>query len=155
MVYSELAGTHVFSAPGGDFTLTAKADRIEHHVDGTVSIIDYKTGVRPRDTAVQSGLSPQLPLEALILREGGFLDLQSMASALAYWELKGGREPGKIHTVKADSLQLAAEAQEGLEALVRLFDDPDTPYLACPDPDKLPSYNDYEHLERVQEWAVG
>ncbi len=54
-----------------DFTLTARADRLDVAGDGGLAIIDYKTGTPPSPKEVRS-LSPQLPLEALIARAGGF-----------------------------------------------------------------------------------
>ena len=36
------------------------------------AILDYKTGQPPTGKQVRMGLSPQLTLEAAILREGGF-----------------------------------------------------------------------------------
>src|SRR5262249_717959 len=47
-------------------TLSAKADHIEI-ANGAASILDFKTGKPPSDNQVQSGLSPQLPLEAAML----------------------------------------------------------------------------------------
>ena len=54
------------------FVLSARADRIERRRDGTFAILDYKTGQPPTGKQVRMGLSPQLTLEAAILREGGF-----------------------------------------------------------------------------------
>ena len=54
------------------FTLSARADRIERRHDGSFAILDYKTGQPPTGKQVRMGLSPQLTLEAAILREGGF-----------------------------------------------------------------------------------
>ena len=54
------------------FTLSARADRIERRSDGSFAILDYKTGQPPTGKQVRMGLSPQLTLEAAILREGGF-----------------------------------------------------------------------------------
>ena len=48
---------------------------------------------------------------------------------------------------------LATNAKEGLEALVRLFDQQETPYESRPRPDAAPAYSDYEHLARVREWS--
>ena len=52
--------------------LSARADRIERRRDGNFAILDYKTGQPPTGKQVRMGLSPQLTLEAAILREGGF-----------------------------------------------------------------------------------
>ena len=43
---SEIGGS-LLRPPGGAFTLTAKADRIDRLTDGSLAIIDYKTGVLP------------------------------------------------------------------------------------------------------------
>ena len=62
-----------FEAPGGPFTVTAKADRIE--LRGRVAdVLDFKTGSAPSAKQVQRGLSPQLTLTAAILQAGGFAD---------------------------------------------------------------------------------
>ena len=56
-------------AIGNDiFTLSARADRIERLNDGRYAILDYKTGTPPSEKQVRTGLSPQLTLEAAILR---------------------------------------------------------------------------------------
>ena len=57
------------------FILSARADRIERRHDGSFAILDYKTGQPPTGKQVRMGLSPQLTLEAAILREGGFEDI--------------------------------------------------------------------------------
>ena len=62
------------------FTLTARADRIERRGDGSFAILDYKTGQPPTGKQVRMGLSPQLTLEAAILREGGFDGIAAGAS---------------------------------------------------------------------------
>ena len=60
------------SAAARTFMLSARADRIERRRDGSFAILDYKTGQPPTGKQVRMGLSPQLTLEAAILREGGF-----------------------------------------------------------------------------------
>ena len=60
---------------GRTFILSARADRIEQRADGRFAILDYKTGQPPTGKQVRMGLSPQLTLEAAILREGGFKDI--------------------------------------------------------------------------------
>ena len=57
------------------FILSARADRIEQRRDGSFAILDYKTGQPPTGKQVRMGLSPQLTLEAAILRQGGFEDI--------------------------------------------------------------------------------
>ncbi|MAI09992.1 MAG: double-strand break repair protein AddB [Rhodospirillaceae bacterium TMED167] len=154
-IWSEVSGTLELDGTEGAFLLTAKADRIDLLTDGTLRIIDYKTGAAPSATEVKAGFAPQLPLEALIAGEGGFNDLPAAGvAALDYWRLRGSVPPGEVIRVGKEAAQLAEEAKDGLLALVRLFDRNDTPYEARPRPDKAPRFSDYEHLARVREWAV-
>lgn len=153
---AEIRGTLTLDAPGGDFTLTAKADRIEAYNDGRLAILDYKTGVLPRVMDVDDGYAPQLPLEAAIAAAGGFPGLAAAeVGELAYWKLSGGEPPGQIRKLKAVPGALAAAALDGLARLVARFDDPATPYHAVPRPDRAPAFSDYAHLARVKEWSAG
>ena len=153
---SETSGSRVFPAPGGDFELNAKADRIERRADGLV-IVDYKTGTLPRETAVERGLAPQLPLEAAIAEAGGFADVPAAAvAALEYWRLSGLAIPGELKCIAegTKARALVAAALAGLQDLIARFDDPMTPYRAVPIARNAPRYSDYEHLERVKEWRA-
>jgi ATP-dependent helicase/nuclease subunit B len=142
----------------GDFVLTARADRVDLSHDGVRgAIIDYKSGGTFTQTGIKNGTFPQLPLEALILSEGGFDGIKAVPPrTVAYWVLSGGREPGKITALADDrDVQAAMEtAKAGLEALITAFDDPATPYYSLPDPSRAPRFNDYEQLARVKEWAA-
>jgi ATP-dependent helicase/nuclease subunit B len=153
--FVEHTGEMTIKAPGGAFTVTAKADRIDRAKDGTFTIIDYKTGTPPRETEIVSGFAPQLPLEAAILAAGGFKDIPAGdIASLSFWHLHGRADGGDERRVKADAATLAAEARQGLAELVAKFDDPNTPYEARPNPEHAPAYSDYEHLARVKEWAA-
>ena len=79
------------------FILSARADRIEQRHDGSFAILDYKTGQPPTGKQVRMGLSPQLTLEAAILREGGFAAFAAGASVseLVYVRLSGNNPPGE------------------------------------------------------------
>ena len=103
-----------------------------------------------------AGYAPQLPLEAVIARHGGFPGLPpAQVSALLFWQLKGGSEGG-IETQAGDNpAELAQEALDGLAGLVAAFDDPSTPYEARPHPAMAPRYSDYGHLARLAEWSTG
>lgn len=153
-VHAEVKGSHVLDGPAGPFELVAKADRIDERTDGTLAIIDYKTGAVPSPKEVAAGYAPQLPLEAVIATEGGFKDLAAKAvSELAYWRLTGRGEGGEARAAGDDAEALRAEALDGLLGLIAAFDDPKTPYEARPHPDMAPQYGDTQHLARVKEWA--
>ncbi len=153
-IAGEVEGSLAFDAPGGAFTLTAKADRIERRAGGGLVVIDYKTGVVPSDPEVERGMASQLPLEAAIARAGGFARLPAGAvEALAYWRLSGGEPAGMEQLLKGDAEALADAARDGLERLIAAFDDEATPYHALPSPELAPRFNDFEHLARVKEWS--
>ena len=154
--FVEIAGEVELASPGGPFTLTAKADRIDRFKDGSLGIIDYKTGAPPSVKEVAAGFAPQLPLEAMIARHGGFKEVGAAeVSALLFWRLKGGLEGGDERPAGKNVAELTEQAFAGLAELVRRFDDPATPYEARPHPDRAPKYSDYGHLARLTEWSGG
>jgi ATP-dependent helicase/nuclease subunit B len=154
-IASEVQGSHLIEAPAGPFCLTAKADRIDTLVDGTLSIIDYKTGAPPSAKEVAAGFAPQLPLEAVIAEAGDFTGLvKARVSALDYWRLTGGEPAGERKTAGKEIDDLVKATREGLQNLIHRFDFEDTPYEARPHPQHAPRYSDYEHLARVKEWSA-
>ncbi len=154
----EAQGQMQFDGKAGPFTLTARADRIDQSLDGTTgAIIDYKSGGTFSLTGMKNGQYPQLPLEALILEEGGFEGVKKLNIAnLSYWVVSGGKQGGEIKsmTKPADLSVAKANARQGLQDLVDTFDREETPYYSLPRPEKAPRFNDYKHLARVLEWAA-
>jgi ATP-dependent helicase/nuclease subunit B len=154
-VLAEVRGEIVVDGPAGPFTLVAKADRIEVKADGTVAIVDYKTGAVPKPKEVEAGFAPQLPLEAVIAAAGGFKGLKAaQVSELLYWQLTGRGDGGESSPAGTDADALRIEALEGLLRLITTFDDPNTAYAAIPHPGMAPAYGDTQHLARVKEWAT-
>lgn len=144
-------------APAGPFALTARADRIDRLADGSLAIIDYKTGSVPSGPDIAAGYAPQLPLEAAMAEAGGFAEMPATGVAvLEHWRLAG--TVGQVKPVprrdKAGE-DVVRAALEGLRAMIAAFDRPDTPYLSQPRPNKPPRFSDYAHLARVAEWSVG
>jgi len=141
------------------FTLTVRADRIECLADGRYAILDYKTGAPPTDKQVQTGLSPQLTLEAAILRQGGFKGFPAGASVaeLLYVRLRGGAIAGEERSVKFDGSNPDDQADRALAALTKVlgqFADPSRPYYSLLHPMWSMHYGTYDHLARVQEWSL-
>lgn len=155
-IAAEISGSLTFAAPGGPFTLTARADRIDRADDNTLLITDYKTGKPPGDKRVNSCEAPQLPLEAAIAAAAGFAGIRPYpVTALRYIRASGAEPPGDEHTVKVDDIAvLAHTARAGLERFVAAFDDPDTPYKALRRARFSYDYDDYAHLARVAEWST-
>jgi ATP-dependent helicase/nuclease subunit B len=155
-VVPEISGQMIVAAPGGPFTLTARADRIDDGLDGII-ITDYKTGTIPVESAVQNGRAPQLPLEAAIaLADVGFPNLHGRRVAgLRYIRASGGEPPGEEQNIKCDDVAtLAAAARDGLARLIAFYDDEATPYRAIRRPGFRYEFDDYAHLARVAEWSA-
>ncbi|MGH6702108.1 MAG: PD-(D/E)XK nuclease family protein, partial [Bradyrhizobium sp.] len=147
------------------FILSARADRIERHHDRSFAILDYKTGQPPTGKQVRMGLSPQLTLEAAILREGGFAGIPagSSVSELGYVRLSGNNPPGEqkpleLKVNKSDTPQLpdaaAGEARTKLEALIRAFEDEAQAYTSLNLSMWANRYGSYDDLARIKEWSA-
>jgi ATP-dependent helicase/nuclease subunit B len=151
----EIKGERVFEAAAGKFTLVGKADRIDLLKTGGAAIIDYKTGTPPTNPQVASLLTPQLPLEGVILDGGGFADAgKSATSQLIYIQFSGGEEAGKYVEINGDIAALVARAERDLVARIAHFDNPRTPYLPRVNPYRAEVPGDYDHLSRVREWSL-
>jgi ATP-dependent helicase/nuclease subunit B len=146
-----------------DFVLSARADRLDRLTDGGLAIIDYKTGSPPSPKEVRA-LAPQLPLEGLIARRGGF---EGIAAAepqrILYYRLTGRGEGGETadrtewkrdgHLVSlADTL---ASTERRLIELVAHFADPAADYPSNKVPKPRRTYvGEYDHLARISEWVA-
>jgi ATP-dependent helicase/nuclease subunit B len=142
---------------GAEFTLTARADRIDMLRSGGATLIDYKSGSPPGAKEVKIGLAPQLTLEAAILTRGGFEGLDAVRPERALYLKLGGPNGGKENPAggeDADICHLAEQHLAGLEALLDQFACVTTPYLSRPLPKFASRYSDYDHLARVKEWSL-
>ena len=159
-VASEVSGKVTFSDNvTNPFTLTARADRVDYIKGGGAAIIDYKSGGQFSVNGIQTSALPQLPLEALILNEGGFSEAGVKAQkvkSVSYWKLTGGTQAAEVKELCDPQKieQTITLSKTGLMQLINVFDNDTTPYLALPRLENAPRFNDYEHLERVKEWAV-
>ena len=152
---TEVNGRLALAGPAGDFTLTARADRIDRLSGGGLAIIDYKTGQTPTSPQVECGLAPQLPLEAAIAGDGGFEGIGGeKIDQLIYLRLSGGRPAGEMKVLKLDAAEAADKAISGLLKRIAAFDEPEMPYRSRPVPMFESQYGDYDHLARVKEWAA-
>lgn len=149
----EATGHIILTELARPVTIHARADRIDQ--DGeSLWIIDYKSGQASGQTKVDSGLAPQLPLEALIAENGGFVSFGVPAHpvvGLEYWTLGGARSTGARKSIKPRPVDYT-RAQ--LLRLLRHFEQTESAYLARPRPRHAPEFDDYAHLARVAEWSV-
>lgn len=152
----ETKGTLVVPAPRGPVTVTARADRIDRRTDGTLVVIDYKTGQPPRAADMIAGYRPQLPLEAAMLAAGGFPDIgPGTVGGIEVWRLTGGAVAGEIKDFpRLDLASLIPATLDKVAALFARYDQAEQPYLASPNPAQA-GYGDYDHLARRGEWGEG
>lgn len=136
-------------------TLHGRADRVDQLSDGTVAILDYKTGTLPTAREVNDGTAPQLPLEAVLAADGGFQGLPpAEATHLLYWRLTGGREAGKELALD-DVADLVEQARAAVLHLATDYLAGEKPFTARPHPGRTSRNQDYAHLARVAEWEPG
>ena len=147
----------VLKRPRGEVTLKARADRIDRLGDGTLAILDYKTGSLPKEASLRDGVAPQLPLEAAMAAEGVFEKVpDGTVRSLGYWRLTGGQEPGSVKAMVSEPEEVAEIAAEALDRLGELVDRfllGDAAFPARPHPARAPKGADFDHLARIAEWA--
>jgi ATP-dependent helicase/nuclease subunit B len=151
----EVKGILELSAPAGAFRLKARADRLERHPDGSITVIDYKTGALPDRTKVLCGLAPQLPLEAAMVQDGAFAEVgPAHVAELLFWQLRGDETGGEERrAARIEPAELAAQALQGLTRLIAHYDRLQTAYRPHPKPE-VAWRGDYDHLARRGEWAT-
>ena len=152
---AELAGSLIIAAPGGPFTITAIADRIDRLASGELVLIDYKTGGVPDKREIDAAIAVQLPLEGAIAEAGGFGPAAAVA-ALEHWRLGGGNPAGvRLAMGNGDTAGLIARVRAEIAAYIAAFDDPAMPYRPVPVEKWKPRFSDYAQLERLDESEAG
>ena len=152
-IKTEVEGAIEIPTARGPMVLTAKADRIDVMASRQGRIIDYKTGTVPSKKSVNQGYAPQLSLEGVILKGGGFSGLPSLdVEKLCYWKVTGGTPAGEVVSFD-NTADLLSAAEEGVRRLFEAFLGGETPFYACPDPLIMLPYHEYAHLERLKEWG--
>lgn len=139
--------------------LNGKADRIDRLPDGSLGIIDYKTGSPPSMAAVREGFSLQLGLLGLIAERGGFDGLSGEARCFEYWSLSRNRDGGfgfidsptdrKREAIDAEDF--VAMAERHVTAAIRRWLTGTEPFTAKLHPEFAP-YAEYDQLMRRDEW---
>jgi ATP-dependent helicase/nuclease subunit B len=135
-------------------TVHGRVDRIDRLADGSLAIIDYKTGAPPTQKAVDAGFALQLGLLGLIGRAGGFEGVSGEPEAFEYWSL--ARYRGKFGRLMCPDKDM--QPGEFLEHAYANFADAvhkwltgSEPFTAKLNPAFAP-YGDYDQLMRLEEW---
>lgn len=143
---------------GSGFTLSGRADRIDVMDDGTLAIIDYKTGGAPGKAEVIRGLAPQLTLAAAIARHGGFKAVPGGkdAGALIYLLVAGNDGGGKKVAIEPKDItlpELVRQHEAQLLKALSSYRDTREGYVSRKIPKRQNDRGPYDHLARLKEWS--
>jgi ATP-dependent helicase/nuclease subunit B len=144
----------------GDIELFGKVDRIDRLPDGTLAIVDYKTGKPPGKAQVAAGYAMQLGLLGLIAEQGGFAGVAGLPSAFEYWSLAAKK--GALGYVESpvglnrkgegiDPADFTSHAAGVLADAAARWLEGSEPFIAKLHPEYAP-YGDYDQLMRLDEW---
>lgn len=144
----ETEGTLVVSPPG--FTLFGTPDRIDRLADGTLHLIDYKSGTPPSE-AQQAAFDKQLLLAACMAERGGFAEIgPETVSRITYIGLGG-----QLDSISTERAKMALEDQwQKFCDLIARYHRPDTGYIARRAVFEAARLGDYDHLARFGEWQM-
>ncbi|MEL7189779.1 MAG: double-strand break repair protein AddB [Pseudomonadota bacterium] len=164
----EILATEISGAMRFDgVKVSGRADRIDRLADGTLAIVDYKTGSPPSNEQVKNGYALQLGLLGLIAQyssfeeEGGQL-VSGDASKFEYWS--SGKDKGAFGKVtspmKTGSMRSGILPEDfipfherKLSQAISRYIKGDALFKARENPD-YEGYSDYDQLMRVEEWAI-
>lgn len=138
-------------------TIGGRVDRLDTLADGTIAVIDYKTGEPPSNAQVSAGFAMQLGLIGLIAEAGGFAGAKGKAGAFEYWSLTRGKDGfGKMASPVTGRNPVSAP-ETFVGEIAKQFAQAAAKWLTGSEPFKAkiaPEYawGEYDHLMRLEEW---
>lgn len=132
------------------FRLFGTPDRIDLLDDGSLHLMDYKTGTPPSKAQIAS-YAKQLHLAALLAEEGGFPGLgPQRVSRISYIGLGGD---GKLVSEALSEQEIAA-TRDGLLRLLQSYGSRSQGYIARRAVQTEGAQGDFDHLARFGEWEM-
>jgi ATP-dependent helicase/nuclease subunit B len=156
---SEIKGSITFKG----VTIKGRADRIDALADGTLAVVDYKTGGPPTARRVQEGFALQLGLIGLMARDGAFAGVAGEPTRFEYWSLrKNSKSATGFGELSEPILEGAKKSgiprSEFLSETERFLGDAIDRWIKGSDAftarlnPAYPGYADYDQLMRLDEW---
>ena len=136
--------------PTLDFTVFGTPDRIDRLPDGTLHLIDYKTGSPPTKEQ-QKHFATQLHLAAFMVEHGGFKSIALPTVAKITYVGLGAK--GDVSETFITPEILSA-VHDGIDRLIGGYNDPATGYAARRAVMTEAFPGDYDHLARFGEWEM-
>ncbi len=139
--------------------LHGRADRIDRLADGTLAIVDYKTGKPPEPKQLKNGYALQLGLLGMLAEAGRFEGAQATAAEFEYWSQgrKSGGEFGYVWSTsqarganRIEASDFVADLYQHFEQAVETWLTGCAPFTAKLHPDY--AWTEFDHLMRYDEW---
>jgi ATP-dependent helicase/nuclease subunit B len=143
----------------GEITLSGRADRIDKLDDGSLAIVDYKTGAPPSSAQVKDGYALQLGLLAHMANCGAFGGIQGPPGLFEYWSQarESGKQYGYVKSPNVSNKKQVMEPGDFVADAYRHFEEAvddwllgNRPFTAKDMPDY--AWSDYDQLMRYEEW---
>ena len=137
--------------------IKGRADRIDRNIDGSLVILDYKSGQPPSPKSVKAGYRMQLGLIGAMAEAGGVENVRGTALGFEYWSL-GKNKDRSFGFIKKPVTEKNGENVEFIPLSLKFAREAienwitgTAPFTAKLKPEYAP-YSDYDQLMRYQEW---
>jgi len=157
---AEIRGSMTRPVANENVTIYGDADRIDILESGAAELIDFKTGSIPTNKDMQNFMSPQLPMEAMILRHAGFDGVpQADSDALTYIKLSHGPNPFEVTNFATGKQSLDAVIDDywrhfSAYAQIMLMQDHIAMAAQLMPKENQQFAGDYDHFARQKEWMI-
>lgn len=152
----EQAGSWKLRICKRDLIIKARADRIDFLKNGSLQIVDYKTGVVPTENQIKTGARPQLLIEALMACAGMFENVpRAMEASLSYLKVDLNKGELEEKDFMQEEIGNFSEHRAGFTAFMESMMSGSVAFEPVPYASTTRMAEDYARLARVSEWSKG